>query len=138
MAEEVWQVMASCELVIGFAYEGAETEEAGLSYDWRRYRWRRSLEKVQRLVTESEEWADDGWVAGDVFDHRAVCAAHVHVLVLVLVLVVVGLFHAALVVAVVAVVAAAAVVDDDDAAVAGDAVAVGAVEDAGAESLGTR
>ncbi len=135
MAEEVWQVMASCELVIGFAYEGAETEEAGLSYDWRRYRWRRSLEKVQRLVTESEEWADDGWVAGDVFDHRAVCAAHVHVLVLV----VVGLFHAALVLVVAVVAAAAAaVVDDDDAAVAGDAVAVGAVEDAGAESLGTR
>ncbi len=70
------------------------------------------------------------------FDHRAVCAAHVHVLVLVLV--VVGLFHAALVLVVAVVVAAAAVVDDDDAAVAGDAVAVGAVEDAGAESLGTR
>ncbi len=89
-------------------------------------------------MTESEEWADDGWVAGDALDHRAVGAAHVHVHVHVHVLVVVGLFHAALVlVAAVVVVAAAAVVDDDD-AVAGDAVAVGAVEDAGAESLGMR
>lgn len=46
---------ANCEVVIGFACEGAETGEDGLSYDWRRYRWRWSPGKVQRLVIELEE-----------------------------------------------------------------------------------
>lgn len=70
-------------------------------------------------------------MAGDALGRRDVGAAPV--------LVVVGLFRAALVLvlAVVVVVVGAAAVDDDD-AVAGDAVAVGVVGDAGAESLGMR